>query len=197
MTGYAWIDGLEAYCFTVIYGVEPDEVIRRLGGDPAETELRTFEECFWRPDEPQWIQIGLIGGASPSGSPRPAAHHDPHRPAVVLAENNGWRVSEDETAMALSRGGWLASTFCDVSAVMRFVYAVDGGIRVAFDPLLDKRPEEGNDPRCLDKMLEGLPFDLDAVARSSMVLLERLTGVRIDPEWFERPQRAFPLAPLR
>lgn len=179
MTGYAWVDGLEAYCFTVLRGVPADEVIRRLGGDPRECQSRTFDECFWRPDNPQWLQIGTVGGS------------------VVLAENNGWRVSEDETAIALSRGGWLTSTFCDVSAVMRFVYAVDGDIRAAFDPLLDKRPEEGSDPRCLDELLADLPFDLDAVARSTMLLMERISGVRVEPEWLERPQRAFALAPLR
>ncbi len=179
MTGYAWVDGLDAYCFTVLHGVEVDEAIRRLGGDPGATQRRTFEECFWRPDCAQWIQVGPVGAG------------------VVLAENNGWRVSEDDTAMNLSRGGRLTSTFCDVSAVMRFVYAVDGVIRAAFDPLLDKRPEEGTDPRCLDGLLADLPFDLDAVARSAMTLMERISGVRIEAGWLDDRQRAFALPPLR
>ena len=178
MSGYEWVDSLEAYCFTVIHGTDRDEVLRRLGGT-ADRQKRTFDECFWDASGPQWVQLDRVGDQ------------------VLMAENNGWRGSEDETALALSRGGWLASVFCNVSAVMRFVYAVDGDLRVAFDPLLDKRPGQGSDPRCLDRLLDGLTFDLSSVARSTMVLLERLTGVAVTPAWLGRAQPAYPLEPLR
>lgn len=176
--GYEWVDGLEAYCFTVIHGPDAEEVLRRLGGAP-DGQPRTFDECFWDAAGPQWVQLDRVGDR------------------VLMAENNGWRGSEDETALELSRGGWLASVFCNVSAVMRFVYAVDGDLRAAFDPLLDKHPVQGGDPRCLDRLLDDLTFDLSSVARSAMLLLERLTGVAVTPAWLDRPHPAYPLEPLR
>jgi hypothetical protein len=179
MTGYGWVDSLEAYCFTVIHGPDADEVLHRLGGTTSGGQPRTFEECFWDAAGPQWVQLARIGDR------------------VLMAENNGWRGSEDETALELSKGGWLASVFCNVSAVMRFVYAVDGDLRAAFDPLLDKQPSQGSDPRCLDRPLGGLTFDLSSVASSAMLLLERLTGVAVTPAWLGRAQPAYPLEPLR
>jgi hypothetical protein len=178
VSGYEWIDKVDAYCFTVVRGPDVDAVLERLGS-PAEGERRTFDECFWDATGPQWVQVGRVGDR------------------VIMAENNGWRGSEDETALELSRGGWLASVFCNVNAVMRMVYAVDGDLRVAFDPLLDRRPVQGSDPRCLDRLLVGLTFDLSEVAQATMVLLERLTGVGIAREWLDRPQPAYALEPLR
>ncbi len=177
MGGYEWVEQLEAYCFTAIVGLDADEAIRRLGGDPAlGAYLRTFAECFWPADGPQWVQVGAVGGG------------------LLLAEHNGWRA--EEIIESLSRGAQVASFFRNVHAVMHFVYAVDGRVLAEFDPLLDQAPKGGEDPRSLDPALQGLPFGLFAAEPSALTLLERLTGVRVVRSWLDTPQRAVAFPPL-
>jgi hypothetical protein len=175
---YAWAEELEAFCFTAVVGLDVDEVVRRLGGDPDSTARLSFEECFWEPGSDQWLQVGAIDGA------------------VLVAENNGWRASEDDTAVQVSLDARLATFFCNINAVMRFVWAVDGAIVSAFDPLLDPKPVEGKDPRALDPFMADLPFGLADAGSCSLTLLERLTGVRVTPQWLGQAQLAFALPPL-
>jgi hypothetical protein len=173
---YGWITRLDAYCFTALLGISADDVAARLRADPVGANRRTFDECFWTVDDPQYAQLAPAGDG------------------VILAEHNGWRAEEE--AEALSRGGRLASFYRNVNAVMRFVYAVDGKVQAAFDPLLDSRPEEGCDPRVLDPWLRGLPFGLHAAEPCAMTLLERCTGVRVTRSWLNRRQPAVRLPPL-
>src|SRR4029453_16795686 len=115
--------------------------IRRLGGDPrSSARSRTFAECFWPADGPQWAQVGAVGRG------------------LLVAEHNGWRGGEG--VEPLSRGARLACFFRNVQAVMHFVYAVDGRVLAEFDPLLDRAPKSGEDPHCLDPALQGLPLGL-------------------------------------
>jgi hypothetical protein len=174
--GYAWVEPLEAYCFTAVVGVEPDEVVRRLGADPDVSTWRTFEECFWMPDRPQWAQVGAIDGA------------------VLIAENNGWRGEED--AERLSVGGRLACFFRNVSAVMHFVYAADGAVLADFDPLLDEPAAAHREPALVTRAMEGLPFGLFGAEPSAMTLLQRLTGVQVTRTWLTTPQRSILLPAL-
>ncbi|MGE5830467.1 MAG: DUF6461 domain-containing protein [Micromonosporaceae bacterium] len=176
MPRYAWVEPLEAYCFTAVIGLDADEVIARLGADPGGCRRLTFDECFWTVDAPQWAQVGVLDGG------------------VLVAEHNGWRG--EEAAGALSTGA-RAACFCrDVSAAMQFSHAVDGVLLATFDPLLEPAPVHGADPGCLDRLLADLPFGLDAAEISAMALLERVTGVRISAEWLRTPQRAIRLPPL-
>jgi hypothetical protein len=177
MAGYTWVETLEAYCFTAVVGLDADEVIRRLGGNPGRTDgPRTFDECFWPADGPQWAQVGRVRGG------------------LLVAEHNGWRA--EEVAEPLSRGGRLACFFRNVHAIMHFVYAVDGRVLAEFDPLLDRSPRGGSDPAAIEPALQGLPFGLFAAEASALMLLERLTGVQVEPDWLARPQRAVSLPPL-
>lgn len=175
-SGYGWVERLEAYCFTAVVGLDSDEVIRRLGSNPATCTHLTFEECFWTVDAPQWAQVGDVGRG------------------VLVAEHNGWRGEEAVDGLSTRAR---TTCFCrDVSAAMRFVHAVDGVLLASFDPLLEPAPAEGADPACLDGLLTDLPFGLDAAEVSAMTLLERVTGVRVTAEWLNRPQRAVRLPPL-
>jgi hypothetical protein len=73
---------------------------------------------------------------------------------------------------------------------------VDGRVLAEFDPLLDTAPNSGADPRSIEAALRGLPFGLFAAERSALTLLERLTGIRVEPDWLASPQRAVSLPPL-
>jgi hypothetical protein len=177
MAGYGWVETVEAFCFTAVVGIDVDEAIRRLGGKPGQAEgTRTFDECFWPADGPQWAQVGSVDGG------------------LLVAEHNGWRA--EEAVESLSRGARLACFFRNVQAIMHFVYAVDGRILAEFDPLLERGPRTGEDPHTIDAALQGLPFGLFGAERSSLTLLERLTGVRVEPDWLAAPQRAIVLPPL-
>ena len=175
MADYGWVETLEAFCFTAVVELDVEEAIRRLGGQPGAP--RTFDECFWPADGPQWAQLGTVGDG------------------VLVAEHNGWRA--EESVGTLSKGTRLACFFRNVQAVMHFVYAVDGTIVAEFDPLLEVGPRTGNDPHAIDPALQGLPFGLFGAERSALTLMERLTGVGVDPDWLAAPQRAVVLPPLR
>ncbi len=171
--GFDWLDQLEAYCFTAIVGLDPAETVNRLGGDLGSAQSRTFEECFWAADGPQWALVDRVDTG------------------VLVAEHNGWRG--EEAAEALSRGARIACFFRNVQAVMHFVYAVDGRIVAEFDPLLHRHPDCG----AIANQLDGLRFGLFAAESSALALLQRLTGVQVRPAWLATPQQAIPLPPLR
>jgi hypothetical protein len=173
---YGWVEEIEAFCFTALVGVDLDEAIRRLGGDPSSTAApRTFDQCFWPADGTQWAQVGPVNGG------------------LFVAEHNGWRA--EEVAEDLSRGARMACFFRNVQAVMHFVYAVDGEVLAEFDPLLEWPAASGADPRILNRVAGDLPFGLFGAESSAMALLERLTGVRVEKGWLETPQRAVALPP--
>ena len=173
MVGYDWVDELEAFCFTAVVGLDRGETVRRLGGDPDRSQPRTFDECFWKADGPQWAQVAAVDTG------------------VLVAEHNGWRG--EETVEMLSRGGRLACFFRNVQAVMHFVYAVDGRVVAEFDPLMYRHP----DCQAIASELDGLRFGLFAAESSALSLLQRLTGVHVRQTWLESPQRAVALPPLR
>lgn len=177
MTTYGWVDALEAYCFAAVVGLDAHEVARRLGGDPASAEPRTFDECFWPAFGPQWIQVGAVDGG------------------VLVAEHNGWRA--EECVELLSKGAALACFYRNVHAIMHFIYAVDGTVLTEFDPLLDARPTGGADPAALDSALGGLGFGLFGAEASSLALVERVTGIRVSRAWLDARQPAVLLPPVR
>jgi hypothetical protein len=175
---YEWVEQMEAFCFSALVGVDVDEAIRRLGGDPSANPVpRTFEQCFWPADGTQWAQVGEVNGG------------------LLVAEHNGWRA--EEVVEDLSRGGQMACFFRNVQAVMHFVYAVDGEVLAEFDPLLERGPVSGVSPGVLDRAAQDLPFGLFGAEESAMSLIERLTGVRVRREWLDAPQRAVALPPTR
>jgi hypothetical protein len=173
MTVSDWLDRLEAYCFTAVVGLAPDETVRRLGGDPDAVQNRTFEECFWQAEGPQWTLVDRV------------------EPGVLVAEHNGWRA--EEAAEALSRGARLACFFRNAHAVMHFVYAVDGRVVVEFDPLVFRRA----DCAAIEPALDGLPFGLFDAESSALTLLERLTGIGVQPAWLDAQHPAVALPPLQ
>jgi hypothetical protein len=66
-----------------------------------------------------------------------------------------------------------------------------------FDPLVDRLPPTGTDPGAIEPALNGLSFGLFTAEPSALTLLERLTGIRIERDWLDTPQRAIALPPSR
>ena len=162
MVGYEWVESLEAFCFTAVVGLDPDETVAPARRRPrAASEPRTFDECFWAADGPQWAQVGPVDGG------------------VLVAENNGWRA--EECIERLSKDVRVACFFRNVQAVMHFVYAVDGTGAGRVRPAGRAAGRRGGaDPsRHRAGAWTGLPFGLFAAEPSALTLLERLTGVRV------------------
>jgi hypothetical protein len=110
---YAWVEGddlLAAACFTVILGIDADEVARRFGGDLSTERSATFERAFNDYPETQYLVFDVV------------------EDSVVAAENNGWEGARPDVAAAVSRGGLLSCVYWSVNADMTFLHAVDGNV---------------------------------------------------------------------
>ena len=91
----------------------------------------------------------------------------------------------DAVAARLSRGGLVAALYSSVNADMRFVFAEDGVVKTAFDPLLPEVDWEGSDPRALDALVDDLPFGEESPGAAGLALAERVTGLRVTRSWFD------------
>ena len=174
---YAWIEEheedeqLSAACFTAVTGVASAEVVRRFGADPATARTATFAGSF-----------NELTGSTP-------LVYDELDGGVLVAENNGWQGSKTEVLEAVSRGGTAASVYWSVNADMSFLYVVDGVLVAWFDPLLVGHAWSGSDPESVRRQTVSLPFGLDGPRSASLALVERLTGIRLERRWLERPHR--------
>jgi hypothetical protein len=141
MAGYAWVEALEAYCFTAVVGLDVDEAIRRLGGDPA------------RGRRPAHVRRVLLAGRRSAVGPGGAVAW-----RLLVAEHNGWRAEEE--AEPLSRGGRLACFFRNVHAdhALRVRGRRPGPGRVR--PAARHRAADRARPARIDPALQGLPFGL-------------------------------------
>lgn len=174
--GEGWLDSddelVQAACFTAVVGVPAAEVVRRFGADPATERSATFAESF----------NDLTGAAR--------IVFDDVDGGVLVAENNGWLGADSALVESASRGGRAASVYWSVNADMSFLYAVDGVLVGGFDPLLVEHPWWGADPESIRERARDLPFGVERPQTASVLLVERLTGVRLDRAWIERPHRS-------
>jgi hypothetical protein len=111
---------------------------------------------------------------------------------TTLIEPFGWAGATPDVLARLSAGGGRAvNVYWNVNALMHVGWADDGRVVASFDPLLDDRPD-GREPEEAD-----LPFgDPDRALRAALVLVERLTGVRIERAWLldnARPTSEIPV----
>jgi Family of unknown function (DUF6461) len=182
---YAWLmatDMLPGFCVSVADHGDVDRVAVAFGIDPASETVATIHEAWYlmleADDGPEnaVVQIGVLNGC------------------VVAVEPDGWAGVNDSTAAEASRGGQYASLYQSVNADMRFVYAVDGTVVRAFDPLLYGPGIDPDEPLIQERDLPfGEPGDTTPAA---FVLIERLTGLALTCEWLLEERRpAFRRAP--
>ncbi|MFH7594517.1 DUF6461 domain-containing protein [Streptomyces racemochromogenes] len=179
--GYAWFeddfpDIAEAYCFTLVRGLTPDEVVTRLDGRPeaplqgiAEVTDAAFAQYDGTEGDRQLIAMTTVGAWT------------------LLIEPNGYLgVTEDRVLPASAGTSWV-SHFVNINAVGTFLWAEDQVLRLCFDPMF---PEDrwGTAPdRLLDVMRRiGFPLDeeppaVDLSGPAAFALAEHLTGVAITP----------------
>lgn len=182
---YAWFqndypDLAEAYCFTLVRGLSPAEVVSRLGGHP-EAPLRGMAALV----DAAFARFGFT-----------AAHRQLVGMTAVgtwtlLVEPNGFLGVTEERALPASAGTSWISHFVNVNAVGTFLWAEDQVLRLCFDPLF---PEErwGTAPDELLDVLHRVGFhfgeetpETDLSSLAAFALAEHLTGVAITPELLE------------
>jgi len=163
------VDLLDMACWTVIHPlIHPltvGEVVRRLGGDPAKVEQQTG----WTSDEVSLVHLTRVG------------------PAVVMLEKGGGEGIRDEVLRRLSDGAAVHSSWwSDANGRGALCYAAFGRLLTRLQYVDDNRPD-GAQPTALDEdraALRGFVGDLEYPAQ--LALVERRTGVRLDPAWLDR-----------
>src|SRR5262249_11981152 len=182
---YMWIeeDRWVANCITFVKSSNEDEVFRCFGGDLTTEEQMTLGEAIDRifagshGNYYSFVLAGRIGEW------------------IVTIEEDGYQGVRPEVWRRASHGTEMVSMFWNVDRNTEFIYAVDGEAVVTFDMLF---PEErgGSDPdRLLGYMLE-LPFSTGNTLASALALAERITDVRLEPNWIESKHRVVKVIPL-
>ena len=120
----AWVENDEAVCVSLVRGVSPKRAVRLLTRGDVQPLAGQAQADQWIDSgslDRYWIAVGKIG------------------PWTFLWEDNGYDGSLPGIAKRLSVGTSMVSFYWNVNAVERFIYAADGRIVRAFDPVLDKR----------------------------------------------------------
>jgi Family of unknown function (DUF6461) len=166
LSSYEWTDEIEAISLTLVQQADLTAVLRLTEVDPDSSEEMTFDDVLdlEAQEERRGVQIETLG----------------YWTAVI--EPNGYRTSLAEVLAPLSAGGRAVNVFWNVNAVMSFGLAVDGAMVREFDPVLAEQrvgtplPEEAG----LELFSEDTPSQ-----QACMMLLERITGVKITQDWLD------------
>jgi hypothetical protein len=194
---YEGFPGLwEAYCFTLVEGLRPEEVVARLD---ARTEDVVTQVGEWMDDVPSRMSFDDLNSAASCG-PGPYGTWGAHFFGAVAVEDwclivepNGFMGVDREIIKPLSAGTRLVSHFRNVKAITRFCCVEDGEIRLTFEPPFAS-DRYGGDPDGAVEAMRRAGFDLecgvqsgkifsseDVAARTGAVfaLAENLTGIKL------------------
>jgi Family of unknown function (DUF6461) len=181
--GYAWFADhwlRQAFCFSLVRGLDEAEVLRRLGGERSQPRTHTLGEAAelsgsFHAGYPKLVLAAKVGSW------------------VVAVEDNGWEGTRPEVLRVLSRGTRAVSVYRNVNAHGRFSYAVDGTVLVGFEPLFPQR-RWGSQPDLLLGPMRAVALDPDwaqppygRVDLAALALAERLTGVHLDAAILDGP----------
>lgn len=183
---YAWFENdfpdiAEAYCFTLVRGLTPAEVVTRLGGRPeapAQGIAALTDAAFDLFDRTE-------GG---DGGERQLIGMTAVGDWTLLIEPNGYLGVTEERALPASAGTSWISHFVNVNAVGTFLRAEDGVLRLEFDPMFPEDRRGTAPDELLDVMertgfhLDGEPPETDLSSLAAFALAEHLTGVAVTPE---------------
>ncbi|MGX1270832.1 DUF6461 domain-containing protein [Streptomyces phaeoluteigriseus] len=180
---YTWFEEgfpelAQAYCFTLVRGLAPAEILRRLQGreEPALTGVEEIvEAAFARLELDRARQLIAM---TPVGD------------WTLMIEPNGYLGVDEGTALPASVGTSWVSHFVNINGVDSFLWAENGTKRLAFEPgLPDHR--WGTTPDEHLEAMHRIGFQFWAETSdtaenlsepAAFALAEHLTGVRITPE---------------
>ncbi|GAA1904812.1 hypothetical protein GCM10009716_13470 [Streptomyces sodiiphilus] len=160
----------EAYCFTLVRDVSPDDLINRLGGRREGTtdDITAFVDHSYGP-----TLDGDFGAMAALG------------PWTLLIEPNGYLGVNEERAMPASAGTCWVSHFVNVNRVGAFLWAEDEEARLRFDPMFPNH-RWGSTPDALLETMRHIGFHLgdekpeNCLSRqAAFALAGHLTGVSL------------------
>ncbi|MDF2704581.1 DUF6461 domain-containing protein [Nonomuraea muscovyensis] len=174
---YAWFsyerfpELAEAYCFTYVRGLAPEQLVVRLGGQPEDFTPMTLEEVIETRHRSSY-DIAFLGATTIGGW-------------VFIVEPNGGLGVDERIITSLSAGTRLVSHFRDVEGVEYFYWSEDGEIRFCFIA------DEGYSEEVPDEVVDAMQR-IDADYRHlypsdgpAFLLTEYLTGITLTPELLE------------
>ncbi|MBA4861339.1 hypothetical protein H1V43_08040 [Streptomyces sp. PSKA54] len=169
---FSWIAELEedyiVPTISLIEGADREEVIRRLGGDPAVTRsLTALEAVELDVDDSEFVGVGRTGNIT------------------YTMESIGYVAAVPGVVRDLSRGGRCFSVRFDVNGADSVHYAVDGDLVVYEEHDGVVNSLRSDDPRWDTSWCDGL---LDAEGRwgsNILALAERVMGVSVQRSWFK------------
>ncbi|ACZ87620.1 DUF6461 domain-containing protein [Streptosporangium roseum] len=174
---YAWFsyerfpDLADAYCFTYVRGLTPEQLMARLGGRPEDFTPMTLEELIETSYRHSYNTAFL--GATTIGD------------WVFVVEPNGGLGIDEANIASLSAGTRLVSHFRDVEGIEYFYWSDDGEIRFCFIA------DEGCSEEVPEEVMESMRR-IDADYRHlypsdgpAFLLAEHLTGITLTPELLE------------
>ena len=203
---YRWFEAdfprlAEAYCVTVVRGITPAEVLGLLQAEVRGNcvGVRALDEHAHKAAQVHRGSHGYLGVAPLGGW-------------SVMVEPNGYLGTLDGVLSRLSAGRTAVSHFCNVNAVDHFNWYEDGELRLHFEPLF-AHDRDGSDPDGLVTSMREVGFvveeveeleegeeadadDADIVTAAAFALAERVTGVRLTPEFLEDAPFVEGLAPI-
>ncbi|MFI7062494.1 DUF6461 domain-containing protein [Kribbella sp. NPDC050124] len=168
-------DFSESMCWTVVRPHQArltiDDVIRRLGGNAATVTTRRPVEVGYD-DDAVFLE---------------------QRDDAVITVRYSVNNDEEDVLQRLSQDATVHEVFWVINNFNRLYYAVDGVVVTELDVL---RPQErwGADPDALAGHLDALRDLRDREHgpwpdwETAMATVESLTGLRLDTDWFDRPQ---------
>ncbi|TQS21200.1 DUF6461 domain-containing protein [Microbispora sp. KK1-11] len=174
---YAWFsyerfpELAEAYCFTYVRGLAPEQLVVRLGGQPEDFTPMTLEELIETRYRNSYDTAFL--GATTIGD------------WVFIVEPNGGLGADEKIITSLSAGTRLVSHFRDVEGVEYFYWSEDGKIRFCFiadEGYAEEVPDE------VMRTMQRIDADYRHLYPSdgpAFLLAEDLTGITLTPELLE------------
>ncbi|KKZ75059.1 DUF6461 domain-containing protein [Streptomyces showdoensis] len=178
---YAWFENDfpdigEAYCFTLVRGLSPAELVSRLGGRP-EAPLQGISDVV----DAAFAQYDLEEGD------RGLVAMTTVGAWTLVIEPNGYLGVTEERVLPASAGASWVSHFVNINGVGTFLWAEDQVLRLCFDPMF---PEDrwGSGPDDLLDVMERIGFhfedddpETELSSPAAFALAEHLTGVAITP----------------
>lgn len=177
---FGWIQSTmlrDGACVTLVARADAGGVVRGFGGDLAGARRTSLADIGLPPvDEPK-AAVRNLGSW------------------LLVVEVNGWQGSRPEVLRRISAGGRAVSAYWNVNLTTRFSYAADGRVLTAFEVMSPDR-RHGADPDCLEEARAGLPWEAGEWVPLMLALASRVTGLRIEPEWFNGDFAVMPVIPV-
>ncbi|WP_043621541.1 DUF6461 domain-containing protein [Nonomuraea candida] len=166
-----------AYCFTLVRGLTPEQVLTRVGARAGDFPLMGLKEL---------IRMGF------SDLDRPGSRYG-HFFGVVtvgdwafIVEPNGFMGVLPEIAGRLSAGTRLVSHSLNADGTMEdFLFMEDGQERLSLEPDCPDLVAYTRWAEELDEITRQVGFDSERTSESLFAMAEHLTGVRVTPDLLE------------